>query len=230
MSSAYHPQTDGQTERTNQCLEMYLRCAILDTPKQWASWLPLAEFWYSSTHHSAIGCSPFNALFGVEPSVGQVPDIQSIAHPDVLDLMTERDAFRVHLQTQLAKAQTRMKLLADRNRSPREFQVGDMVFVKLQPYAQLSMVSRSFPKLAYKFYGPYKVLARIGSATYKLALATTSLIHPVFHVSQLKGFVPDHTQYIPLCQFLLLWMQILCCRNVSWSVALSSVGMLLTFN
>jgi hypothetical protein len=62
MSTAYHPESDAQTERVNQSLEMYLRCAIHDTPKKWYSWLPLAEFWYNTLYHSAIGCSPFKAL------------------------------------------------------------------------------------------------------------------------------------------------------------------------
>lgn len=60
-SSAYHPQTDGQSERVNQCLEMFLRCSMQDSPKQWKSWLPMAELWYNTSYHSAIKCSPFQA-------------------------------------------------------------------------------------------------------------------------------------------------------------------------
>jgi len=62
FSSAYHPQTNGQTERVNQCLEMYLRCLVYDTPKKWKSMLAQEEFWYNSTFHFSLGCSPFQAL------------------------------------------------------------------------------------------------------------------------------------------------------------------------
>jgi hypothetical protein len=73
-STAYHPQTDGQTERVNQCLEMYLRTAVHDAPRQWRRWLPAAEFWYNSSHHSALNCSPFKALYGREPNLGAMLD------------------------------------------------------------------------------------------------------------------------------------------------------------
>lgn len=69
-ATAYHPQTDGQTERVNQCLEMYLRTAIHDIPRQWRRWLPVAEFWYNSSFHASLNCSPFKALYGREPNLG----------------------------------------------------------------------------------------------------------------------------------------------------------------
>jgi len=59
MSSSYHAQTDGQTERLNQCLENFLRCTVYACPKDWSKWLPLAEYWYNTTFHSALGITPF---------------------------------------------------------------------------------------------------------------------------------------------------------------------------
>ena len=86
-----------------------------------------------------------------------------------------------------------MKLMADRHRTDLQFSVGDQVLLKLQPYTQSSVASRPFPKLSFKYFGPYKVLGRIETVVYRLELPEGSMIHPVFHISQLKPFVQDYT-------------------------------------
>lgn len=193
MSSAYHPQTDGQTERVNQCLEMYLRCITQATSTKWNKWLHLAEYWYNTSFHTALGCSPHKALFGADPHVSQVLVLLSSVHQSVVDLVSERNQLSAFLQQQLQRAQLRMKHQADKGRSERSFAVGDYVFLKLQPYTQSSVVNRPYPKLAFKFFGPFEILEKIGQSAYRLQLPDSSLIHPVFHVSQLKAHVPDHT-------------------------------------
>jgi hypothetical protein len=72
-STTYHPQTDGQSERVHQCLEQYLCCAVQDNPKRWHHWIPMAEFWYNSSYHTALGCSPFKALYKREPNLVRYP-------------------------------------------------------------------------------------------------------------------------------------------------------------
>jgi hypothetical protein len=87
-----------------------------------------------------------------------------------------------------------MKSQADKNRSERSFAVGDMVYLKLQPYVQASLAPRANRKLCFKFFGPYKIIDRIGSTAYKLQLPTSATIHPMFHVSLLKKVVPPAVQ------------------------------------
>jgi ribosomal protein L21E len=109
------------------------------------------------------------------------------------EMLQERNNLSEFLKLQLDRATRRMKRTADAKRSFREFQIGEQVLLKLQPYVQQSVVRRPYPKLSFKYFGPYTVLAKYGSVAYKLELPSTSEVHPVFHVSQLKSYVPDHT-------------------------------------
>jgi len=97
----------------------------------------------------------------------------------------------------LARAKDWMKRQADKNHSEPAFHVGDWVFLKAQPYLQSSLAPRANQKLSFKFFGPYQIMARVGSIAYKLQLLDTSAVHPVFHVSQLKRLVGDHHAVTP---------------------------------
>lgn len=127
MSSAYHPQTDGQTERVNQCMETYLRCFVHACPTKWSSWLSLAEFWYNTSSHSALGRSPFEVLYGHAPRHFGLDSASACAAPDLSSWLHEREVMQSLIQQHLLRAQDRMKRQADKRRSERVFQVGDRV-------------------------------------------------------------------------------------------------------
>lgn len=116
--------------------------------------------------------------------------------PDLASWLADRNLLSKLIQQQLMRAQQRMKHQSDKNRSEREFKVGDLVYLKLQPHVQSSVAFRSNHKLSFKFFGPYKILARVGSVAYKLELPASAAIHPVVHVSQLKKHVPPHTEVL----------------------------------
>lgn len=192
MSSARHPQTDGQTERVNQCMEGYLRCFVHSCQTKWVQWLHLAEFWYNTSYHSSLKKTPFEVLYGHAPRVLGIDRVESCAIPQLEEWLEERHKMTRLLQHHLERVQQRMKAQADKGRTERSFEVGDEVFLKLQPYLQSSVAHRANHKLAFKFYGPFMVEQKVGKVAYKLKLPKSSMIHPVIHVSQLKKFVPHN--------------------------------------
>lgn len=167
-NTTYHPQTDGQTERVNQCVETYLRCMTTDQPKKWASWISLAEFWYNTTYHTALKMSPFQALYGFSP-----PLISELAIPGPEDeeahsFLAEKQNMLENLKTNLQQAQNRMKKYADMKTSERVFAVGDMVYLKMAPYRLAAFGFRGALKLQNKFYGPFMITQKVGKVAYKL--------------------------------------------------------------
>lgn len=186
MSSAYHPQTDGQIERLNQCLETYIRCMVGAAPKQWARWLPLAEYWDNTNYHSGLKCTPYQVLYGMPPPhIG----IRSYLHTDnheVKEWLMQKQEMVRRLKENLKFAQAQMEFYSNLKRSERSFEVGESVYLKLQPFCQDSVALRRNQKLAARYYGPYKIIEKVGKVAYKLDLPETSKIHPVFHVSLLK--------------------------------------------
>jgi hypothetical protein len=147
------------------------QCVVHNTPRKWKSWLALAEFWYNTFFYSSLGCTPFKALHGYDPVVAAAPMVPSTSNKSVQELLTDRTMHTELLKQHLAAAQNMIKAEADKQRTDREFEL------------QSSVVNRPCPKLAYKFFGPYKVLERIGEAAYKLELPSDSLIHPMLHLS-----------------------------------------------
>ncbi|PNX60469.1 hypothetical protein L195_g051946 [Trifolium pratense] len=159
----------------------------------------MAEYWYNTSFHTSAGMTPFIALYGRDPPaivryVAQTTDV-----PDVREQLLQRDAIIEQLRSNLLRAQQVMKHHADKKRKDVEFKVGDKVLVKLQPYRQHSAILRKNKKLSMRYFGPFNIIAKVGTIAYKLELPPTAKIHPVFHIAQLKQFKGNSEEpYIPL--------------------------------
>jgi len=167
MNSAYHPQTDGQIERVNQCLETYLRCFAHDCPTKWSQWLSLAKFWYNTSFHSSLNKTPFFVLYGQEQRQLGI-DVENCEIDDLDQWLKDRSLMQQLLQQHLLRAQKKMKHQADRHRTDRNFAVGVHVYLKLQPYVQSYVALRSSNKLSFRYFGPYKILSKIGCGLYTI--------------------------------------------------------------
>ena len=137
---------------------------IFQEPKKWMSWLSLAEFWYNSSFHTALNMTPFQALYGFAP-----PQISELSVPgppelEAAEFLQAKQNMLETLKHNLAQASARMKKFADRNRTERTLEIGDMVYLKMQPYRMAAFGLRGAIKLHNKFYGPFRVLA--GQADY----------------------------------------------------------------
>ena len=186
LSTAFRPQTDGQTERQNQTLEQYLRCYCDYAQGDWAGKLALAEFSYNNSTHETTGHSPFYLLYGYQPtidvSLADAGQQDGSATSRVEILQREREELRATLQ----RAVEAHKKYYDRKHTPVRFRVGDQVMLAAKNLRQL----RPNRKLADKYLGPFRVKEAIGShgQSYRLSLPDGYRIHDVFHVSLLESY------------------------------------------
>lgn len=190
LSTAYHPETDGQTERVNQVIEDMLRSYCSQQPKLWIKYLPLVEFAYNSSYHRSLGMSPFKALYGQEcftPLKLASPDL---IIPAAQNYLQEMDQQLDIIKQNLKRAKDRQKSYADQHRSIREFQEKEMVFLRVKP-KRSSLKLGKFKKLSFRYCGPYEIIKKVGDQAYELNLPLHLGIHRVFHVSLLKKYHPD---------------------------------------
>ena len=149
-------------------------------------WLHLSEWWYNTTYHTSAKMTPFQALYGYEPPKWKDFALLNSKVPAVKNHLEENQRIINLLKENLTLARNRMKQQANQHRTEREFEVGDWVFVRLQPYKQLSLKQQGKNKLSPKYYGSYQIVKKISPVAYGLKLPDKCRIHGTFHVSNLK--------------------------------------------
>jgi hypothetical protein len=198
FSSAYHPQTDGQTERTNQVLEDMLRACALKHGGSWDKSLPYVEFSYNNSYQASLKMSPFEALYGRKcrtPLYWDQTGERQFFGPELIQEAEEQVRM---IRENLRIAQSRQKSYVDNRRTLLEFKKGDHVYLKVSPIRGM----RRFKvkgKLSPRFIGPFLILKRVGEVAYQLELPDhLSDVHDVFHVPQLKKCLRIPEEQLPM--------------------------------
>jgi len=183
LSTAFHPQTNGQTERINQELEQYLRMFIDHRQEQWPEWLGTAEFAYNNKAHSSTRTSPFKANYEQDPRMG-FEEKKKGKYVGVEKFMEKMKEIQEEAKVVLRKVQEDMRKYADRKRSDaEEYKVGDLVMLSTKDL-KYQMVRRRTKKLTERFVGPYRVKEIVSSNTVKLELPSTVKIQLVVNISR----------------------------------------------
>nr|AAM00956.1 Putative polyprotein [Oryza sativa Japonica Group] len=186
FSTAYHPQTDGQTERVNQILEDMLRACTLDFGGSWDKNLPYAEFLYNNSYQASLQMAPYEALYGRKCRTPLLWDQTGERQVFGTDILREAEEKVKIIQERLRVAQSRHKSYADNRRRDLSFEEGDYVYLRVTPLRGVHRFHTK-GKLAPRFVGPYKIVSRRGEVAYQLELPQSLAgVHNVFHVSQLK--------------------------------------------
>ena len=203
LSTAFHPQTDGQTERMNSVLEDMLRHYVSPDQQDWDLFLSLAEFSMNSCFKSSTGCTPFQLVYGKNPRTPASSLLDSICEENPTAKLTVE---RMHERLNRAKecilaAQSRDKAYADRKTRPQTFEVGQRVLLSTKNLriAKSNLTKKLLPR----FIGPFKVLKEVGKQAYELELPPTMKMHDVFHVSLLKPYHQTGTYQPPPITILL---------------------------
>lgn len=193
LSTAFHPQTDGQTERQNQTLEQYLRMYADEDQQNWASLLPLAEFAYNNSVHKTTGSSPFFALMGYHPEIGNKASPRCRV-PSAEERAKEAARAQRRAKERWEKAQEYQERYFNKHHRSQEFKIDDLVMLSTKHLRR----QQPSAKLTPQWIGPFRVQDIIGRQAYKLILPTDMKIHPVIHTSRLKPYEVREGEMPPL--------------------------------
>jgi len=187
LSTAFYPQTDGQTERVNQELEQYLRMFINHRQEQWPEWLGTAEFAYNNKVHSSTQMTPFKANYGQDPRMG-FEERKKRKYEGAKKFIEKMKEIQKEARAALGKVQEEIKKYADKKREVDDYKVGDLVMLSTKDL-KYQMVGRRTEKLMERFVGPYKVKKIVSSNAVELELSGTIKIHPVVNVSRIHKYI-----------------------------------------
>jgi len=187
LSTAYYPETDRQTERTNQELEQYLRMYVNHRQKNWSEWLVTAEFAFNNKVHTATKISPFQVNYGKEPRMGF--DIRKKGKNEKAEeFAREMKERHEEARVALVRSQEEMKRQADRSRKEtEEYRVGDKVLISTKDFS-MELMKRATKKLMEKFIGPYVVRKIVSENTVELELPASLRIHLVVNVRRIVKY------------------------------------------
>lgn len=185
LSTAFHPQTDGQTERQNQTMEQYLRSYCNFEQDDWAPLLSMAEFAYNDSENASTGSTPFILNYVRDPRTAKWPELalQGSSSARAEELADRVISLQRTLRSRLQKAKLDQAKYYDRGRKAQKYNVGDMVYLSTR-YLKTPRASK---KLDQKYIGPFEVKRVVNDAAYTLELPSTMNVHPTFHVSLLEG-------------------------------------------
>ena len=188
MSTAFHPQTDGQTERANRTMAEMLRAYVHPRQDDWEEYLPLVEFAYNNSRQASTKHTPFFLNYGRHPltPINQALRVETNM-PAVEEWLEQLKHAQEEATSNIKKAQEQMVNQANKKRRQVVFEVGDLVLLRRK---NLNLPEKLSKKFASPYIGPYKILEKKSDVVYKLDLeGLLKRVHPVFHVSLLKPYV-----------------------------------------
>jgi transposase InsO family protein len=185
MSTAFHPETDGQTERVNRIVEEMLRAYVGQSQTDWADWLPVVQFAINNSRQESVQHTPYYLNYGRHPNLPTTVELPGVGSPDAKTFVENLQSALARAKTAMQAAQQRMLRQAEKHRRAVTYQVGDQVLLSTKNMRPAAGVKKLMPK----YVGPFEVTELVGPVAVRLLLTSGfERLHNVFHVSLIKPY------------------------------------------